>query len=322
MKILVVGATGNLGRQIVRRAIDEGHTVRCLVRNREKAQFLEQWGAQLFGGDLREPESFGPLLAEVEAVILAASALANRDARDKTNSIENVDDRGMRAFIDAMQGLPIERVVYTSLLRADEFAGIKMMAIKRAVEAHLERSGLPYTILRLAPFMQGLIPEYALPILEKKPVRVPRTPSPIAYLSTLDAAAFAVAACTAGGAKNATVEVSGPELWQTDAIIKLCDDLANHKQVPKVSLLSDGQKRLNAFLARMLNPNLIDLLQFSEAFATGKPYAADMEAAGAIFDIPATALTRVDPFLREYFAIIKRRLREKNYQEPKIKLPF
>jgi uncharacterized protein YbjT (DUF2867 family) len=322
MKILVVGATGNLGRQIVRKAIDEGHTVRCMVRNREKAQYLEQWGAQLFAGDLRDPESFPPMLIDMEVVILAASALANRNTKDKTNSITNVDDVGTRLFIDAIKAVGNLHVIYASMLNSDKFPKDKMMGIKCGIENHLKASGLPYTILRLSGFLQGVISEFALPILEKKPIRVARKPSPIAYISTLDAARYFVTAATRPEALNRTIGVSGPLAWSPQEVISLCDELAKVNQVPKVSILTEGQKKFNELLAKMLDPNLIDLLRFSEVFATGIPYEANMEETEALLGIPTDSLEGLEPFMKEYFVVMKRSLRKKNYQEPKVRSPF
>ena len=56
MKILLVGATGTLGRQIAKNAIEQGHEVRCFVRNPRKASFLQEWGCELTKGNYKGGE--------------------------------------------------------------------------------------------------------------------------------------------------------------------------------------------------------------------------------------------------------------------------
>lgn len=72
--ILVVGATGTLGRQVVRRALDEGYDVRCLVRPRPApADFLRDWGATVVNADLSKPETIPATLVGVHTVIDCAT---------------------------------------------------------------------------------------------------------------------------------------------------------------------------------------------------------------------------------------------------------
>ena len=98
MRVLVVGGTGTLGRQIVRRALDQGHSVRCLVRNLQRAAFLKEWGAEVVYGNICKPETLPSALVEIDAVIDAATARATDSL-----SIAKVDWTGKVNLIQAVK---------------------------------------------------------------------------------------------------------------------------------------------------------------------------------------------------------------------------
>jgi hypothetical protein len=79
--MLVIGATGTLGRQVVRRALDEGYDVRCLVRPRmNPADFLRDWGATTVSGDLTKPETLPAAFVGIHTVIDASAARPEEDS--------------------------------------------------------------------------------------------------------------------------------------------------------------------------------------------------------------------------------------------------
>ena len=78
--MLVIGATGTLGRQVVRRALDEGYDVRCLVRPRmNPADFLRDWGATTVSGDLTKPETLPAAFVGIHTVVDASTARPEED---------------------------------------------------------------------------------------------------------------------------------------------------------------------------------------------------------------------------------------------------
>jgi uncharacterized protein YbjT (DUF2867 family) len=189
MQVLVVGATGTLGRQIARQALDAGHQVRCMVRSPRKASFLQEWGCELTRGDLLEPDSLDYALEAQDAVIDAATARAT-----DPGSAYDIDWTGKQNLFAACQRAGVKRVVFLSLLDAAKHRDVPLMDIKACTEQWLEASDLDYTILRGVAFMQGLISQFAIPVLENQTVWVSGTPTPIAYMNTQDMARFAVAA--------------------------------------------------------------------------------------------------------------------------------
>ncbi len=314
MKILVVGATGTLGRQIARRALDEGHEVRCLVRSQKKAAFLREWGAELVSGNLCQPETLPDALNGVSAVIDAATARATDSL-----SIKQVDWQGNLNLIQAAKAAGVERFIFFSILDAEKFPDVPLMEIKRCVEQYLMESGLNYTILRPCGFMQGLIGQYAIPILENQAIWVMGNTSPIAYMDTQDIAKFAVQALNVSETEKKSFAIAGSKAWDADEIIKLCEKLSGREA--RITRAPIGLIRTTRKVTRFFQWtwNISDRLAFAEVVSTGKPLNAPMEEVYQVFGLNPADMTTLEAYLQEYFERIMKKLRELDYEKQKKK---
>jgi uncharacterized protein YbjT (DUF2867 family) len=312
MNLLIVGATGTLGRQVARRALDRGHKVRCLVRNLRKAAFLKEWGAELVEGNLCDAQTLSPALEGIDAVIDAATARA-------TDSIKQVDWEGKVQLIEAVQKAGIERYIFFSILNAQEYRNVPLMDIKACTENFLAESSLKYTILRPCAFMQGLIPQYAIPILENQSVWITGESSPIAYMNTQDIATFAIRALEVPETEKSTFPMVGPRAWKAEEIIRLCEQMSG--QEAKISRIPLGGLRFMRRTTRFFRwtQNVSDRLAFAEVLANGSSLDAPMEEVYQVFGLNPNETTTLDAYLKEYFDRILKKLKEIGYEKTKAK---
>jgi uncharacterized protein YbjT (DUF2867 family) len=314
MTLLIVGATGTLGRQVARRAIDEGYKVRCMVRSAKRAAFLKEWGAELVGGDLCYPETVQSALEGVTAVIDAATARPTDSL-----SIKQVDWDSKVKLIQAAKLAGVERFVTFSIVNADKYPDVPLMEIKRCTELYLAESGLNYTVLQLAGFMQGLIGQYGIPILEGQPVWVTGESSPVAYMDTQDIAKFAVKALQVPETSKKVFPVVGTRAWSAEEIIRVCERLsgktARITRMP-IGLLRTVRKSLRFF---QWGWNVSDRLAFTEVLASGKPLDASMDEVYKVFGFDVSETTTIESYFQEYFNRIMKKLKELDYEKNKSK---
>ncbi|NEO08184.1 MULTISPECIES: SDR family oxidoreductase [unclassified Moorena] len=314
MNLLVVGATGTLGRQVVRRALDEDHQVRCLVRSPRKASFLKEWGAELVQGDLCVPETLPKALEGITAVIDAATSRPTDSL-----TIRQVDWEGKVALIQASVAAGIERYVFFSILGSENFPHVPLMEIKHCTELFLAESGLPHTILKPSGFMQGLIGQYAIPILDGQAVWITGETSPIAYMNTQDIAKFGIRALEVPETVNQTFPVVGTRAFSTYEIINLCERLSGKDA--KIARLPinflRGMRRFVRFF--QWGWNVADRLAFTEVLVSGKPLDAPMEKVYEVFGLDPKETTTLEEYLQEYFNRIMNKLKEIDYEKAKKK---
>ena len=314
MNILIVGATGTLGRQVARRALDEGYKVRCLVRSPKKAAFLKEWGAELAPGNLCQPQSLQSALEGVDAVIDAATAKATDNL-----SMKQVDWDGKVALIQAAKAAGVERYIFFSILDAEKYSNVPLMEIKRCTELFLSEAGMNYTILRLSGFMQGLIGQYGIPILENQAIWVTGESSPIAYMDTQDIAKFAVRALSVPATEKQTFPIVGSRAWSAEEIISLCERLTG-KQA-KITRMPLNLLRIMRSVSRFFQWgwNVADRLAFAEVLATGVPLTAPMDEVYQTFELDPQETTTLESYFQDYFGRMLKKLKELDYEKTKAK---
>lgn len=140
MAILITGASGNIGRQVVQQLVDRGAAVRALVRDPSKTSFPA--GVDVVQGDLLDVQALRGALQGVSTLFLL-------------NGV--VPDEFTQALVtlNLARDAGIGRVVYLSVIHSDRYLNVPHFAGKFGVERMLEHMGFGATILRPAYFMQN-----------------------------------------------------------------------------------------------------------------------------------------------------------------------
>jgi len=242
--ILIAGATGLLGSEICRLLASAGKPFRALVRttsDTSKVAQLQSLGAEIARGDLRDRASLEAACRGVDAVISTASSTISRQEGD---TIQTVDLEGQLGLIDAAKAAGASQFILVSFSpSAIEFP---LQAAKHAVEEHLKRSGLTYTILQPTCFMEvWLSPALGFDATNGKAQIYGSGHNKISWISFRDVAKFAVEALNNSAARNTVMELGGPEGLSPLEVVKIFEQLQGRafeiQHVPEEALLEQKE---------------------------------------------------------------------------------
>ena len=212
--ILITGATGLNGTALLSEFKRHNEPVRLLVRTAEDAATIEaSVNVQVVVGDMLKPETLKDALKDIDKTVLISSA-------DPFTMAET-----QISFIDAAKEAGIKHIVKLSCLNPDKNSPARFVRMHAEIEEHLEKSGMAWTHIRPAHFMQMYLLN-APTIITQDSFFVPMADAYVAPTDVHDIAKVFYAVLMSDGHEGKVYEMSGPEsIAMNDIAAKLSKTL-------------------------------------------------------------------------------------------------
>jgi uncharacterized protein YbjT (DUF2867 family) len=284
--ILVTGATGLNGKELLRKLSARGVAVRALVRNPAKAEAIAALPhVEIVQGDMAQPETLVTALRSVDrAMLISSSDPVMVDVQSN--------------FIDAAKRAGVKHVVKLSGIMPELDSAFRFARMHGEIEKRLEASGMAFTHLRAGEFMPAYFRQVPN-ITAKGALFLPMEDARIASIDVGDIAEIAARVLTGAGHEGKIYPLTGPQaLTMTEVAEKL--STATGQTIRYVNVPPEAARQ--AQLAAGMPPFLADAL--FELFAerrNGKEARVWPDAA-ALLGRPPTSF---DDFARRNAAVFR-----------------
>ncbi len=195
--ILITGATGSVGTELVKKLSERGTPARAFVRNRAQAQAIALPGIEIVEGDFTKPETFTRALVGIDRLFLLIPS---------SSQVE----KQQRSFVDAAKRSAVRHIVKLSQLGANAHSPGRFQRYHGAVENHILRSGIAYTFLRPNLFMQALL-NFRSSLSSPGTLFAAARNAKVSVVDVRDVATLAERALTESGHEGKTYDITGPE---------------------------------------------------------------------------------------------------------------
>ncbi len=240
-KILVAGATGYLGRYVVKELKKQGYWVRALVRNPLKARDLVTDAHEVVVGEVTDPESLKKVCDGIDVLISTVGITKQKDGL----TFMDVDFQGNKNLLDAALENKISKFIYVSVLNGPDLRNLKMIHAKELFADTLKKSQLDYAIIRPTGFFSDM-PEFLNMAKKGKVFLFGSGENKINPIHGADLAEVCVNAITSA---EKDINVGGPTVYTYKEIAELA--AAVLKREVKISHIPILIKNVTLFLMRL-----------------------------------------------------------------------
>jgi len=195
--ILITGAAGTVGKEVVKLLARPEERVRVMVRNRNKAGSVAYPGVDIVEGDFASVETLHDALSGVRKALLLVPAGPRQPEFDAN-------------FTTAAARSNLKHIVKISALGADPDSPARFLRGHAESERRIEESGVPYTFLRPSAFMQNFL-SFRESIIHKGEFYAPMGDGRISIVDARDIAAVAAEVLEEYGHENKMYEITGPQ---------------------------------------------------------------------------------------------------------------
>jgi uncharacterized protein YbjT (DUF2867 family) len=291
-RILIVGASGVLGDAATRYLVTQNFAVRCFVRNKSNAtDELEKAGAEIYQGDLIDPASIAGASKESDVIITAAHGMLSKGK----NKSKNIDNIGHKNLIDSAVQSGVHHFIYTSVTGVSSSHPIDFFRTKYEIEQYLVSSGLNYTILRLAAFMEWHVHNLlGKSIVEKGKANILGAGNnPTNFVAVQDIAQALKVIILNEAYYKKTIHIGGPENLSRNDVAKLYGKVLNIS--PRVNRIPGFVLKILSILITPFHEGIGRIMKLS---AYGETNDATMKSTDSIQQFGLRPTT-VEEFIRK-----------------------
>lgn len=147
-RVLVIGASGFLGRHLALALLAEGHAVRCVARDVSRVEDLAKAGCEVMRGDIMDPASMLRAMESVEGVYVSIHTLSPQPASAAGQDFMDVETSGLQHIVAACRAHGVRRLIYVTFLGMSPDGASGWVRGRWRAEQFLFASGLDVTVIR------------------------------------------------------------------------------------------------------------------------------------------------------------------------------